>query len=157
MRRRPQPRGVVQGAAPHVAYRRAGPRRGADPHAALRADPAGRHAAAAGRALDSLRFALDQTEGPVREHAADREGAAGHALAVGAVAGVDHDRRLGDLIAQRAALATAGLREFHRAILLCSAVETNRSDRAVVAVGVIVPPQDPGTEGLRKIPRPYMQ
>src|SRR2546421_5641805 len=48
VRGRPQPRGVVQGAASHVAHRRAGPRRGADPHAALRADPAGRHSATAG-------------------------------------------------------------------------------------------------------------
>src|SRR5437660_2281248 len=84
---RSQPRGVVQGAASHVAHRRAGPRRGADPHAALRADPAGRHAATAGRALDTLRFALNQAERPVREHAAKRERAAGHALAVGAVTG----------------------------------------------------------------------
>ena len=42
VRGRPQPGGVVQRAAPHVAHRRAGPRRSADPHAALRAHPAGR-------------------------------------------------------------------------------------------------------------------
>jgi hypothetical protein len=51
------------------------------------------------------------------QHAAEREGATGHALAVGAVAGVDHDRRLGDLVAHRTALATTGLREFHRVVL----------------------------------------
>ena len=62
-----------------------------------------------------------------------------HALAVRAVASVDHERRLGDLVAQRTALATAGLGEFRGAILLCSANETSVGDRIVVAVGVIVP------------------
>src|SRR5215472_18325579 len=156
VRGRPQPGGVVQGAAPHVAHRRAGPRRGADPHAALRAHPARRHSAAAGPTLDSLRFALNQAEGPVRQHAAERDGAAGHALAVGAVAGVDHDRRLGDLVAHRAALATASLREFHRVALLCSAAETSCGNRIVVAVEVMIPSQDPGAEGLRRISRPVV-
>src|SRR5215472_16956558 len=156
VRGRPQPGGVVQGAAPHVAHRRAGPRCSANPHAALRAHPAGRHAAAAGRTLDSLRFALNQAEGPIREHAAEREGAASHALAVGAVACVDDDRRLGDLVAHRAALATAGLREFHRVALLCSAAETSCGNRIVVAVKVMIPSQNPGAEGLRRISRPVV-
>jgi hypothetical protein len=63
---------------------------------------------------------LNQAERPVREHAAKRERAAGHALAVGAVAGVDHDRDLRDLVAHPTALTTAGLREFHRVALLWS-------------------------------------
>jgi hypothetical protein len=96
---------VVQGAAAHIAHRRARPRRGADPYAALGTYPAGRHTPAAGRALDPLRLALNQSEGLIREHAAEREGAASHALAIGAVTGVDHDRRLGDLVAVSSAEA----------------------------------------------------
>src|SRR5215467_4913055 len=83
---------VGQASAPHVAYRRAEARRGADPRPALRAHPARRHAPATRRALDCFRLAVNEAEGPVRKHAADRERAAGHALAVRAVTGVDQGR-----------------------------------------------------------------
>src|SRR5262249_47842306 len=98
-------------------------------------------------ALDSLWFALNQAERPVLEHAAKRERAAGHALAVGAVTGVDYYRGLRDLVAHRTTVATAGLREFHRIALLWSAAETSRGNRIAVAFGVIVPSRPPGTEG----------
>jgi hypothetical protein len=118
-------------AAPHVAWHRIRPYAAADPRAALSADPAGRHPSAISGALDRLRFASDEAEGPDREHNRHRERAAGHALAVGAVTGTDDDRCLGDLVPQRAALATAALREFHRAVLLwvCRRDEQWRSKR----------------------------
>src|SRR6516225_8994967 len=72
------------------------------------------------------------------------------------MAGVDHHRRLGNLVAYRAALATAGLREFHRVALLCPAAEMSCGNRIVVAVEVMVPSQYPGAEGLRRILRPVV-
>jgi hypothetical protein len=48
------------------------------------------------------------------------KGAAGDCLTIGAVAGIDELRCLGDLVADGAASATAGLRELHRTALLSS-------------------------------------
>jgi hypothetical protein len=46
----------------------------------------------------------------------DGKCAAGKALTVGAVTRANHVRRLGDLVAEPAALAAAGLRKFHRTL-----------------------------------------
>jgi len=108
-----QPRGVIQGSATYVAHRRAGPR-SADPRTAFRTDPPDCFASAIGKAMDRFRLAANDTEGPLGEHTGHRESAAGHPLAIGAVAGIDHLRWLGDLEADRAALATTRLRELHR-------------------------------------------
>src|SRR5438270_239376 len=58
-----------------------------------------------------------EPERPFRDHDAQRERAARQALAIGAVARIDQLRLFGDLIADRAALAAAGLRELHRPFL----------------------------------------
>src|SRR5205814_5811720 len=58
-----------------------------------------------------------EPERPFRDHDAQRERAARQALAIGAVARIDQLRLFGDLIADRAALAAAGMRELHRPFL----------------------------------------
>src|SRR5439155_5186523 len=57
MRRRPQPRGVVERSGPHRAHRRAGPWVAADPRAAVGADPAAAYPPAVGGPRDQPRLA----------------------------------------------------------------------------------------------------
>lgn len=64
--------------------------------------------------LLTARFPRDKAKSVSRKHNRHRERATGHALAVRAMASVDHVRRLSDLVAERTTLATAGLRELHR-------------------------------------------
>jgi pimeloyl-ACP methyl ester carboxylesterase len=116
MHRRPDPGGVVERAGTRRAHRRALHRVAANPRAAFRADPAVPDGTAVGDARDQPRLDPGQPERLVRNDNRDREGAAGHPLAVGAVTGVYETRCLGDLVAQLAALAAAGQRELHRPI-----------------------------------------
>src|ERR1043166_494278 len=105
----------------------------ADPGAALRADQPDVGAPAIGDALQRTRLGAAESERPLRDHDAHAERAARQALAIGAVARIDKLRLFGDLVADRAALATAGLRELHR-LLLGGLVE------GVVPRGGIEPP-----------------
>ena len=86
----------------------------ADPRAALRADQPDIGAPAIGDALQRTRLGAAEPECPFGNHDAHAERAARQALAIGAVARIDQLRFFGDLVADRAALATAGLRELHR-------------------------------------------
>jgi hypothetical protein len=54
----------------------------------------------------------------LRDHRGHRERSAALPLTLGAVAGIHNGGRRGDLIADRATLAAAGLRELHRAMIL---------------------------------------
>jgi hypothetical protein len=82
---------------------------GGDPRPAFRTYPAGCHTSAVSGALDYTRLPRNKAKSVSRKHDRHRERAAGHALAVRAVAGVDHVGRLGDLVAERTALAAIGL------------------------------------------------
>src|SRR5437667_9294843 len=117
MRRRIDPGCVVQRAGAHAAIlarvRRAELRAAEDPRAAIRAHPASGGAAAVGEALDRSRLAARQAERGGGDDDRHRERAAGHALAVAAMAGIGGNRRLGDLVAQLAALAAAGQWQLH--------------------------------------------
>ena len=119
MHGRPQPGDVVQGAprtcglsSPVGDQRRSKSRIGSKSN--------GSSPSAVSRPLDFLWLALDELEGLGREHQRHRKGAAGDSLTIGAVAGIDELRRLGDLVAESAALATAGLWELYRPALLSS-------------------------------------
>ena len=90
MHRRTQPRGVVEGATSHVANCRAGPWGGANPRPTFRTHPSGRHAPAVSGALDHARLPRNKAKCVSRKHDRHRERAAGYALAVRAMAGVDH-------------------------------------------------------------------
>jgi len=93
------------------------PRHSADPGAAVWASQPDVRPPAIGDALQRARLHPAEPERPFRDHDAQRERAARQALAIGAVARIDQLRLFGDLIADRAALATAGLRELHRPLL----------------------------------------
>ncbi len=75
---------------------------------AFRTYPAGCHTSAVSCALDYARLPRNKAKSVSLKHDRHRERAAGHALAVRAVTGVDHVGRLGDLVAERSALATTG-------------------------------------------------
>jgi hypothetical protein len=68
-----------------------------------------------------MRLAPNEAEGFGREHERHRKGAARNVLTVGAMAGVNHLRRLGDLVPERTALATTSLWKLHRATLSSAA------------------------------------
>src|SRR5205814_5335650 len=70
-------------------------------------------AAAVGGALQGARLDPYEPESVVGNHHPQRERAARQALAIGAVACVNRLWCFGDLVADRAALAPAGLRKFH--------------------------------------------
>src|SRR5437762_7334297 len=93
------------------------PRHSADPGAAVWANQRDVRPPAIGDTLQRARLDPAEPERPFRDHDAQREGAARQALAIGAVARIDQLRLFGDLIADRAALAAAGLRELHRPFL----------------------------------------
>jgi len=109
---RPQPRRIVERARTHPDH--AIPRRTANPAAARRAHQTGIDPTTVCRSLERSRLNSAETKGSLGPNDPHREGAAGQALAIGAVAGVDQLRRLANLVAQLAALAAAGLRELHR-------------------------------------------
>src|SRR5437588_5669460 len=90
------------------------PRHSADPGAAVWANQPDVRPPAIGDALQRARLHPAEPERPFRDHDAQRERAARQALAIGAVARIDQLRLFGDLIADRVALAAAGLRELHR-------------------------------------------
>src|SRR5215472_16169887 len=112
---RSQPRGVVERARTHADH--AVPRHSANPGAALRAYQPGVDAPAVRGALEWSRLDSAPTKGGLRHDKPHRECAARQALAIGAVARVDRLRSFGDLIANLAALAAAGLGKFHRDLL----------------------------------------
>src|SRR5436190_19311034 len=93
------------------------PRHSADPGAAVWANQPDVRPPAIGDALQRARLHPAEPECPFLDHDAQRERAARQALAIGAVARIDQLRLFGDLIADRAALAAAGLRELHRPFL----------------------------------------
>src|SRR5262249_23275321 len=111
---RPQPRGIVErsSASPDQAISR----RAANPGTALRTHKAGTDPPAIGRSLDRSRLDTAEAKGALGHDNPDREGAAGYPLTVGAVAGVNHLRRFGNLVAKLAAMAAASLRELHGSI-----------------------------------------
>src|SRR5215469_857816 len=111
---RPQPRGIVERSSPSPDH--AIPRGAANPGAAFRAHQASADPPAIGRSLDRSRLDTAEAKGALGYDNPDREGAAGYPLTVGAVAGVNHLRRFGNLVAKLAAMAAASLRELHRSI-----------------------------------------
>src|SRR5215218_4751418 len=114
VRGRPQPGGIVQRARPQrdetARWRRARLRAIADPSTAFRADPAGYRAPAVGGAPEGPWLAPREAARLGRDHERRGKSTAGEPLADGAMAGVGHDRRPGDLVAEPAAQAAAGLR-----------------------------------------------
>src|SRR6516164_3921236 len=109
---RPQPGGIVEGARAHPDH--TAPRCAANPGAALRAHETGADPPTVCGSLEWPRLDPAQTKASLGHDDPYREGAAGQALTIGAVAGVNQLRGLGDLVANLAALTAAGLRELHR-------------------------------------------
>ena len=118
VRSRAQPGGVVQRARPHpdegARRRRARLSAVTDPSPALWADPPRHRASTVGRTLEWPYLASCEAARLGLNYDRQGEGAAGQPLADGAVASVGDQRRLGDLVAHRAAQAAAGLRGLHR-------------------------------------------
>src|SRR5436190_15970806 len=127
------------------------PRHSADPGAAVWANQPDVRPPAIGDALQRARLHPAEPECPFLDHDAQREGAARQALAIGAVARIDQLRLFGDLIADRAALAAAGLRELHRPFLSglvegwCPGAELNH--RHTDFQSVALPTELPGHGG----------
>src|SRR4051794_33370203 len=111
MPRRTQPGRVVERAAPQADD--AVPRHAADPGTAFRADQPDIRASAVGHPLQAARFDPGQAETRLGHDDTQRERAARQPLTVEAVAGIDVQRLLGDLVAHLPALAPAGLRQLH--------------------------------------------
>ena len=111
---RPQPRGIVERARTHPDH--AVPRHAANPGTALRAYQTGIDPPTVRGALERSRRSPAETKGSLGHDDSHREGAAGQALAIGAVARVDQLRSFGDLVTNLAALTAAGLRKLHRLV-----------------------------------------
>jgi len=111
MSRRPYPGRVVERARPNP--KQAVPGRAANPGAAVGTHPSRVGPSAIGEALERARCDTAKLKPALRDHDAQRKGAARQTLAVLAVAGVDQLRGLGDPVAELAALAAAGLGKFH--------------------------------------------
>src|SRR5208337_191959 len=109
MHARPQPRGVVQGPGLEVAVLRQAGRRVVQPGPARAAEPAQHGAPAVAGAGEVYGLAARNAEMLMRHDRGHGEGCAGLALALPAMTGVDHGRCGRDLIANAAALASAGL------------------------------------------------
>ena len=116
---RSQPGGIVERARTHADH--AVPRHAANPGAALPAHQPGVDAPAVCSALEWPRLDTAEMKGGLRRDKPHGEGAARQALTIGAVARVDRLRSLGDLRANLAALAAAGLGKFHRDLLFKAA------------------------------------
>src|SRR3954469_7063744 len=112
MRGRPEPRGFVERAganpADHLPGRCARLRTAGKPATAFGTNPSCHNMTAICGFLQEPRLSFHQTKRTVRYRYREREGAAGQALTIGAVAGIGHQRDLADLIPQRAAQAAAG-------------------------------------------------
>jgi hypothetical protein len=115
MPRGPQPRCIIQRAAPDADYTI--PRHTASPGTALRANQSGVDAPAIGSALKSTRLNSGQAESLLGDDNPQRERASGQALAIKAVAGIDCLRLLGDHVANLPALAAACLWELQGRLL----------------------------------------
>jgi hypothetical protein len=109
--RGPQPGCIIQRAASDADH--AIPRQAADPGTALWANQSGVYASAIGGALKSTWLNPCQAKPLFGDNDPQGECAAGQALAIQAVAGIDRLRSLGDLVANLPALATARLWELH--------------------------------------------
>src|SRR5205814_10574456 len=72
---------------------------------------------AVGKPLKRTRLDTAEPESPLGDDYAHREGAAGQPLAIAAMARVDQLRRFGDLVADLAALTSAGLWKLHSSSL----------------------------------------
>src|SRR4051794_19543735 len=111
MRGRPEPRGFVERAganpADHLLRRCARLRTAGEPATAFGTNPSCHNTTAICGFLQEPRLAFHQTKRTVRYRYREREGAAGQALTIGAVAGIGHQRHFADLIPQRAAQAAA--------------------------------------------------
>ena len=114
--RGPQPGCIIQRAAPEADD--AIPWHAANPRAALRANQSDVDASAIGGALKSTWLNPCQAEPLFRDNDPQGECAAGQALAIQAVTGIDRLRSLGDLVANLPALATARLWELHCPLLM---------------------------------------
>ena len=109
MPRGPQPRFIVQRAAPDADYTIS--RHPANPGTALRANEPSVDAPAIGGALKPTWLNPCQAEPLFGDSDPQGECAAGQVLAIQAMAGIDRLRSLGDLVADFPALATARLWE----------------------------------------------
>src|SRR5438270_12033568 len=126
-------------------------RHSADPGAAVWANQPDVRPPAIGDTLQRRGVLAREPGRPSWHHDAQRERAARQALAIGAVARIDQLRLFGDLIADRAALAAAGLRELHRPFLSglvegwCPGAELNH--RHTDFQSVALPTELPGHGG----------
>src|ERR1700686_4749088 len=94
--------------ADHTVFRRAG-----NPRTAFGANPPRAHPPAVGTTLEWTRLDPVEVEAVLRDNHPHREGAAGQARAIPAVAQIDRLRRFGDLVANFLALTAAGLGKVH--------------------------------------------
>src|ERR1700746_752142 len=117
---RSQPGGIVERARTPAAP--AVPRDAANPGAALRAHQPGVDAPAVRSALERSRLDSAEMKGGLGRDKPHGKGAARQALTIGALSRVDQLRSFGDLIANLAALAAAGLGKFHRGLLFKAAL-----------------------------------